>query len=211
MAEHAVPAAPCRPAQQLPGWSYPAGREKPMESSEQIAPNLEAAQQALEQALDVACGADLSKVDTGELIRIEETLAIASKAAKEVVSVRLKRRSRRAPGKEAQDAPIPDDTIEVEAPIAHRIFEDVRGKRWHAFAVQATESMSDRAGLPEEFRQGWLAFESKDELRRVAPIPENWAELSTDELRLLCHNARSAPRRTHPLETGLENDQPRKS
>lgn len=186
-----------------------------MESPEHIAPSLEAAQQALEKALDTACGADLSKVDTGELIRIEETLAIASKAAKEVVSVRLKRRSRRGggkdSGKDAQDAAIPDDTVEVEAPIAHRIFEDVRGKRWHAFAVQASESMSDRAGLPEEFRQGWLAFESKDELRRVAPIPSNWAELPTDELRLLCHNARSAPRRTHPLETGLENDHSRKS
>lgn len=186
-----------------------------MESSEQVAPNLEAAQQALEKALDAACGADLSKVDTGELIRIEETLSIASKAAKEVVSVRLKRRSRRAPGKETQGKEtqaeaIPEGAVEVETPIAHRIFEDVRGKRWHAFAVQASESMSDRAGLPEEFRQGWLAFESRDELRRVAPIPENWAELPTDELRLLCHNARSAPRRTHPLETGLENDQPRK-
>lgn len=181
-----------------------------MESSEPIAPSLEAAQQALEKALDVACGADLNKVDTGELIRIEETLAIASKAAKEVVSVRLKRRSRRAPDKDAQDEPIPD-TLEVVAPIAHRIFEDVRGKRWHAFAVQASESMSDRGGLPEEFRQGWLAFESRDELRRVAPIPENWAELPTDELRLLCHNARSAPRRTHPLDTGLEGEQAQKS
>ena len=182
-----------------------------MESPEHVAPSVEAAQQALEKALDVACGADLNKVDTGELIRIEETLAIASKAAKEVVSVRLKRRSRRAPAQEAQGEPIPDDTAEVESPVAHRIFEDVRGKRWHAFAVQASDSMSDRAGLPEEFRQGWLAFESKDELRRVAPIPEHWAELSTDELRLLCHNARSAPRRTHPLDTGFEDDQRRKS
>jgi hypothetical protein len=32
-------------------------------------------------------------------------------------------------------------------------------------------------------------FESTGEVRRLAPIPEKWIELSIDELRLLCHQA----------------------
>jgi hypothetical protein len=40
---------------------------------------LKQAQKAFETALDEACGVDLKQVDTGELIRIEETLALASR------------------------------------------------------------------------------------------------------------------------------------
>jgi hypothetical protein len=35
----------------------------------------------------------VEKLDTGELIRVEETLAIAAETAKQVVSLRRKRRS----------------------------------------------------------------------------------------------------------------------
>jgi len=63
-----------------------------------LEPKLEIAQRALDTALQEACGVDVRKANTGEMIRIEETLEIATNAAKEVVSVRLKRRSRRAQG-----------------------------------------------------------------------------------------------------------------
>jgi hypothetical protein len=157
--------------------------------SEPLQPQLQQAQKALEIALDEACGVDLSEVDTGELIRIEETLASASKAAKDAVSVRLRLRSQRIrekrPGPEA-----PSD-----AALTHRVFDDIRGKRWHAYAVQNSTG-TERAALPESFRQGWLVFEAADELRRVAPIPENWDQLSIEDLRQLCHKAASSPRRT---------------
>jgi hypothetical protein len=71
--------------------------------------------------------------------------------------------------------------------------------------------MTERAGLPESFRQGWLVFESGDELRRVAPIPEKWEELSTEELRLRCHNAVGAPRRTRSTEPPEDTENPVKS
>lgn len=57
-----------------------------------LEPKLAEAQQTLDRALEEACGVDVRKVNTGEMIRIEETLAIAAAAAKEVVSVRLRRR-----------------------------------------------------------------------------------------------------------------------
>jgi hypothetical protein len=60
-----------------------------------LEPKLAQAQQALDSALEEACGVDVRKVNTGEMIRIEETLALAAEAAKEVVSVRLKRRGQR--------------------------------------------------------------------------------------------------------------------
>lgn len=59
-----------------------------------LEPKLEIAQQALDTALEQACGVDVRKANTGEMIRIEETLQIATNAAKEVVSVRLRRRAR---------------------------------------------------------------------------------------------------------------------
>lgn len=165
-----------------------------------IQPALDEAQKALKIALDEACSVDLSEVDTGELIRIEEAIAHASQAAKEAVSLRLKRRARRTAQLQAE----PD-------PITHRVFDDIRGKRWHTFAVHGSEATVERAGLPEAFRQGWLVFESNDEVRRVAPIPNKWAELSIDELRQLCYSAAGAPRRIGVRGTPRENDPPAKA
>jgi len=78
--------------------------------------------------------------------------------------------------------------------ITRRVFDDIRGKRWQAFAVHASSATLEHGGLPEAFRNGWLVFEAADEVRRVAPIPEKWEELSSDRLGLLCHKAPSSPR-----------------
>jgi hypothetical protein len=58
-----------------------------------LEPKLALAQQKLDAALEEACGVDIHTANTGEMIRIEETLEIARAAAKEVVSVRLRRRA----------------------------------------------------------------------------------------------------------------------
>jgi hypothetical protein len=168
--------------------------------TESLQPALDQAQKALQTALDEACAIDLSKVDTGELIRIEESLANASKAAKDAVSIRLKRRARRA----AQPQVEPE-------PITHRVFDDIRGKRWHTFAVHGSEATVERAGLPDAFKHGWLVFESTDEVRRVAPIPDKWAELSIDDLRQLCYSAAASPRRIGVRGRPRENDPPAKA
>jgi hypothetical protein len=182
-------------------------RKEQMEQ-ERLRPQLEQAEKDLASALEEACAVDLSKVDTGELIKIERSLALASKAAKEAVSVRLKLRSERA-DKQAQEAPEgPEGPADTPSELTHRVFDDIRGKRWHAFAIHAPSATVERAGLPESFRQGWLVFESADEVRRVAPVPPKWEDLSIDDLRLLCHKGASAPKRTGPTDS-TQNPGPR--
>lgn len=150
-----------------------------------LQPKLEAAQEALDVALEEACGVDVSMATTGEMIRVEETLAIATNAAKEVVSVRLRRRSRRT--KASTPAVDPSGVRAID-----RVFDDATGKRWHAYAVQPSVGTIESGALSELFSHGWLCFESHDQRRRLAPIPENWKSLSTDELRELCLRAERA-------------------
>ena len=59
-------------------------------------PQLREAQAQLSSALDEICDLPApDKLDTGELIRVEETLAIAAEAAKEAVSLRRKQHADR--------------------------------------------------------------------------------------------------------------------
>lgn len=166
--------------------------------TEQIQPKLQEAQKALEKALDEACGVDVTQVDTGELIRIEETLVLASKAAKEAVSMRLRLRSQR--GGAPRSAKSSGEAADEADVIKRRVLEDIRGTRWFAFAVQPSSAGLEHGGLPASFRKGWLVFESANELRRVAPIPQNWEEMPSDELLLLCYRAPSSPRRTNSAD-----------
>jgi hypothetical protein len=170
--------------------------------SDSLQPKLDEAHRKLEKALDEACADDIKKADTGELIRIEETLATASKAAKEAVSIRLRRRQERSRAiAETVEEPIPAAAAPAAEDAAvdnpHRVFEDIRGTRWHAFAVHPT---SERSALPEPFRAGWLAFESEKEMRRMAPIPSDWKDRSVDELRELCQKAEVAPKRVNAID-----------
>lgn len=163
--------------------------------SEGLHPELDEAQKALITALEEACAADLTSLDTPELIRIGKSLDAASKAAREAVAMRLQVDSspgRRDALQESSDR-LPVGDAAPSTP--HRVFDDSRGKRWHAFAVQAAKTVSGRASLPASFHNGWLVFDSPDEVRRVAPIPDRWMELSTDQLRRLCEKTVSSPKR----------------
>ena len=61
-----------------------------------LGPQLERLEDKIERSLDEVCTAPSVKdVDTGELIKIEETLAIAAEAAKEAVSLRRRLRKDR--------------------------------------------------------------------------------------------------------------------
>jgi hypothetical protein len=158
-------------------------------TGESLPPTMDEAKRVLEHALDAACRVDLDEVDTDEMIRIEEALVTASQAAKDVVSLRLQRRARL--GKQGVDS-------EPAAPAkaaSQRIFEDFKGRRWHAFAVYPEHAATEPVALPEAYRQGWLTFRSTDEVRRVVPLPRDWMELSIDELRELCHKAPVSERR----------------
>jgi hypothetical protein len=166
--------------------------------SEALRPELDEAQKRLESALEEACSADVSRANTGELIRIEEVLAIANEAAKQAISVRRRLRVAQPtpdtpmPGEPAGDA---DPTARAET---HRKFEDGSGTRWTAFAVYPSPATASRASLRGTFQKGWLAFDSIVETRRLTPVPDNWRSLSDDGLRDLCESAQRATRRHRP-------------
>jgi hypothetical protein len=154
---------------------------------EALRPELARVQRKLEAAMDEACDSDVKKADTAELIRIEESLAIASAAAKEAISVRKKLRQ--------------DRVREEKVFENHRIFEDARGVRWEVFAVYPSSVTAGRtAALPDPYQRGWLSFDSgaSGQLRRLAPIPDGWSKLPDEGLRKLCEKAEVAPRRKSP-------------
>lgn len=76
-----------------------------------------------------------------------------------------------------------------------RDFRDADGVEWGVFFT--ARSVARDQHLPEEYREGWLAFESAaGEKRRLAPVPEGWESLSWDELSALCESATpQAPRK----------------
>jgi hypothetical protein len=162
-----------------------------------LQPQLEQAQRALATALNKACGVKLKEASTGEMIRVEETLAVATLAAKKVVSIRLRRRKQLATSQPAtQGSAIARAPADVLPAISQRVFDEVQGRRWRVYAVHPSMSTVERDALPDAYRHGWLSFEAADEKRRIAPIPEGWEALSIDELRLLCQRAQRVPKRT---------------
>lgn len=146
------------------------------EASRPLDARLDEVTAALKASLDEACGADVHRLDTGEAVRIDEVLAIASDAAKEVVSLRRKRRHGKGPR-------VSGKTTVVSDTGAHRLFIDERGVSWDAFAVLPATEPRALARLPEEYQLGWLCFESATEKRRLGPIPDHWQTASDEELR----------------------------
>jgi hypothetical protein len=87
--------------------------------------------------------------------------------------------------------------------MTHRKFRDGDGKTWDVWevypsAVEQRISGEHPAGrridsstggpreikilVPTALQQGWLAFQSGSERRRLAPIPGNWDALAEDAL-----------------------------
>jgi hypothetical protein len=98
--------------------------------------------------------------------------------------------------------------------MAHREFTDAIGRSWNVWSVVPERAERRRKGtettpsaerrhrqerefrvpLGEQWTRGWLAFETKGEKRRLAPIPEGW-DLATDEqLTALLQRAEAIPR-----------------
>lgn len=149
----------------------------------------ESAQKRLADALGEACNGNPTEADTGELIKIEEVLAIANEAAKEAISLRRRLRHDEDRNGSTEQASTGESSTTV-----HRVFDDQHGVRWNAFAVHPTHTARGKSTLPDQYRTGWLSFNSSTETRRIAPIPENWAKLSDEALRELCGQADAARR-----------------
>lgn len=80
-----------------------------------------------------------------------------------------------------------------------REFRDDAGIEWVVFFT--SRSVARDHHLPEEYREGWLSFESSaGEKRRLAPVPKDWEALTEEELRALCTSAPSQAPRRRPVQ-----------
>jgi hypothetical protein len=97
--------------------------------------------------------------------------------------------------------------------MAFREFTDEAGRKWTVWDVFPTFAerrerdagpplgvrerrrfAKPRAPISAQMARGWLAFEAADgERRRLAPIPNGWADGSTEQLRGWCATAEPGP------------------
>jgi hypothetical protein len=173
-------------------------------------PDFRQAAEALEQALTEACtGRSAHEADTGELVRVDEMLALASDAARRAILIRKQARERGAtPPEAAREGP----ADRAAAAQTHRFFDDASGVRWDVWAVYPEGRPSQLSALPSTFQSGWLVFESANEKRRLSPIPSDWQTVAVEELARLCSRAETAPRRGRtPRRGGPTHDAPPRS
>jgi hypothetical protein len=86
--------------------------------------------------------------------------------------------------------------------MAVRDFVDRIGISWKVWPV-TPESLQPKTAAEDylgDYGEGWLCFESANERRRLARYPQNWDELTEDELCALLAHAAIVPRRKpkHP-------------
>jgi len=75
----------------------------PVDPGVPLRPQLDRLEKKIEQSLDEVCeDTSIKDANTSELIKIEETLAIAAEAAKEAVSLRMRLKSDRQPSGETK-------------------------------------------------------------------------------------------------------------
>ena len=147
----------------------------------------------LAEKLEEACvpeTRDVSDESTAELTKLSDSLLAASRAAKDVVSLRKRRREQ------------PSASGDIDQGEAIREFTDRDGKAWRVWSVTPGQSRaSKRESSLGEFEQGWLAFETLDEnaRKRLPHYPANWLTMSEAKLQELLGLALEAPtRRSEP-------------
>ena len=79
--------------------------------------------------------------------------------------------------------------------MALREFPDRGGRVWRVW-----DTVPVSRALRPDLLGGWLTFEQGTLRRRLAPIPDGWADASDEELRRLCARAKSEPRRRRLIE-----------
>ena len=86
-----------------------------------------------------------------------------------------------------------------------RGFTDSSGREWQVWDVFPTRGSStdptaalSRSSLKgTAYAEGWLCFECEDEKRRLAPIPNAWAQYDLSMLEELCAKAKPVRLRVH--------------
>jgi len=78
-----------------------------------------------------------------------------------------------------------------------RDFRDASGIDWRVYPIEPQAGIDKRdPRLPDNFRSGWLVFESATDKRRLAPVPTDWRTASDEVLASLCARASSQTARS---------------
>lgn len=157
--------------------------------SDELTPALTAAEEELIARVEEACALGPEapgEEDTGELLRLEQALEAAAKAAEKAIELRAKQRRLR----EGEDYT-----------CGMREFSDHDGKEWRLWAVKPLRRDTPTGSLDRlrpEYQKGWLSFERLDggERRRLLAIPEDWATRSVSDLESLLSAATPVPPRS---------------
>lgn len=89
--------------------------------------------------------------------------------------------------------------------MAFREFTDSQGTVWRVWdvTVEQLHPITRGEDFMADLQDGWLAFESATERRRIAaPYPADWLELPIPELEALCRSAPHVPSRRPRTESG---------
>src|SRR5262245_17954742 len=83
---------------------------------------------------------------------------------------------------------------DVHPSTAQRMLESTRTTT-NASEARPVETHAGRVILPPELQDGWLAFQSGLDARRLAPIPMKWQDLSDFDLASLAETTLPSRRR----------------
>jgi hypothetical protein len=169
-----------------------------------LKPALKKAEAELAKHLDEACEADVGDVSQGpvdELLRLEEELLAAARAADE--AVRLRRRLEERGSTDGNVAgtqrPPPIAAPPAEAGGRVREFRDRQGRAWRVWEVRPGlgRPLSELHRYLGDYLNGWLAFGCLDnDLRKRLPkFPPDWLEMSDREIEALLYQAVEVPKR----------------
>jgi hypothetical protein len=170
------------------------------DGDDQIEPALEKAQAELAKHLDEACETgpdDVTHGSVDELLRLEEELLAAARAADEAVRLRRRLAEQRRPGPNGSDATAAAPSVAPppsESGGRVREFRDRQGVAWRVWEVRPGlgRPLIDLKRYLGDYVDGWLAFGclDNDDLRKRLPTyPANWLELPDQELDSLLNRA----------------------
>lgn len=189
------------------------------ENRDDVRPALERAEAALARHLEEACEdhdrENIGDESTDELLRLEEELIAAARAADEAVRLRRRLAKGRGEGEgrhptASQPAPGPGAEAAAEEPAGEapptrvREFRTASGSEWRVWEVRPAAGGRPRKLelYPADYVEGWLTFEliEGEGRKRLPKFATDWSNAADTELERLLQKAVDVPKRKKDRE-----------
>ncbi|MFN2567605.1 MAG: hypothetical protein ABR499_21635 [Gemmatimonadaceae bacterium] len=173
------------------------------EHPDDVRPALQQAEAKLAQHLEEACEdydrENIGEESTDELLKLEEELLAAARAADE--AVRLRRRLGKASQASATEPTTPPPADASPEPFTTRVreFRTASGIEWRVWEVRpGTGGRPLKIELyPADYAQGWLTFEliQGEGRKRLPKFAADWTRAADADLERLLNEAVEVPKR----------------